>query len=321
MKRTALALTFIFALLISIIAGMTAASASQNGTNNQSNTAPTVSIVYPTDETVFNVSIEGVFFNVQYETNEPLSWAGFSIDGGSNVTATGNSTNYDEWINAGYQFDFGHNTLTLYANDTAGNWATPQTVTYLVDFYPDSTPPPSSPSSTLTNPSSPPSSPSVTNVTATTGSGVIVVVGISGNVTSSQMSNVIIATNQSADTTTVSFTVTGKSGTTGFNNITIPKSAVSYGTIPIIYIDGQYAQNQGYTQDSNNYYVWYTTSFSTHTISILFGTNSLMPEFPTWIILPLFAVIILLSTVFIRKRMPKKIAPYFDILTFSETRF
>jgi hypothetical protein len=31
-----------------------------------------------------------------------------------------------------------------------------------------------------------------------------------------------------------------------------------------------------------------------------------VPEFPTWIILPLFAVAILLSTVFIRKRIPKK---------------
>ena len=64
------------------------------------------------------------------------------------------------------------------------------------------------------------------------------------------MSNVTIATNQSAKTTTVSFTVTGESGTTGFGNITIPKSAVPYGTTPTIYIDGQPAQNQGYTQDS-----------------------------------------------------------------------
>jgi hypothetical protein len=30
----------------------------------------------------------------------------------------------------------------------------------------------------------------------------------------------------------VSFTVTGESGTTGFSNITIPKSAVPYGTTP-----------------------------------------------------------------------------------------
>jgi hypothetical protein len=61
----------------------------------------------------------------------------------------------------------------------------------------------------------------------------------------------------------VSFTVTGESGTTGFSNITIPISAVPYGTTPTIYIDGQQASNQGYTQDSNNYYVWYTTSAHT----------------------------------------------------------
>jgi hypothetical protein len=39
-------------------------------------------------------------------------------------------------------------------------------------------------------------------------------------------------------------------------------------------------------------------------------TPSTIPEFPTWIILPLFAVIALLSTLFVRKRMLKKIAPF-----------
>jgi hypothetical protein len=92
------------------------------------------------------------------------------------------------------------------------------------------------------------------------------------------MSSVTIATNQSASTTTVSFTVTGESGTTGFGNITIPISAVTYGTTPTIYIDGQPASNQGYTQDSNNYYVWYTTHFSTHQVSIVFTTASPSPS-------------------------------------------
>ena len=115
---------------------------------------------------------------------------------------------------------------------------------------------------------------SATTVSATTDSGATVDLAISGNITSSQMSNVTIATNQSARTTMVSFTVTGQSGTTGFSNITIPISAVPYGTIPTIYIDDQPAQNQGYTQDSNNYYVWYTTSFSTHQVSIVFTTAS-----------------------------------------------
>ena len=44
-----------------------------------------------------------------------------------------------------------------------------------------------------------------------------------------------------------------------------------------MYIDGQPAQNQGYTQDNDNYYVWYTTHFSTHQISIVFTASSPNP--------------------------------------------
>jgi hypothetical protein len=119
---------------------------------------------------------------------------------------------------------------------------------------------------------------SATTVPATTDNDATVDLTISGNITSSQMSNVTIAANQSANTTTVSFTVTGESGTTGFSNVTIQKSAVPYGTTPTIYIDGQPAQNRGYTQDSNNYYVWYTTHFSTHEVSIVFTTTSPSPS-------------------------------------------
>ena len=97
---------------------------------------------------------------------------------------------------------------------------------------------------------------------------------ISGNITSAQISNVTIATNQSSKITTLSFMVTGESGTTGFSNITIPKSDVPNGTAPTIYIDNQRASSQGFTQDSSNYYVWYTTSFSTHQVSIVFTRTS-----------------------------------------------
>jgi len=140
--------------------------------------------------------------------------------------------------------------------------------------------------SPLPIPSFPPSplasqTPTPTTVLATTDNGSTVNLAISGNITSTQMSNVTITTNPSAKTTTVSFTVTGESGTTGFSNITIPKSAVPYGTTPTIYIDGQTAQDQGYTQDSNNYYVWYTTHFSTHTISIVFTTTLSPTSSPT----------------------------------------
>ena len=55
-------------------------------------------------------------------------------------------------------------------------------------------------------------------------------------------------------------------------------------------------------------------SFLTNSSSILDFTVSsthTVPEFSAWTILPLFAVIILISTVFIRKRIPK-IASFFE---------
>lgn len=88
------------------------------------------------------------------------------------------------------------------------------------------------------------------------------------------MYNVIIATNQSATTTVLSFSLTGQNGTFGFSNITIAKNSVPYGKTPAVYIDDQLAPNQGFSQDDNNYYVWYTTHFSTHQIQIVFTSAS-----------------------------------------------
>jgi hypothetical protein len=122
------------------------------------------------------------------------------------------------------------------------------------------------------------------------------------------MSNLEITSNQSASTTTLSFTVTGQSGTTGFGNVTIPKSAVAFGTTPTIYIDNQPASSQGYTQDANNYYVWYTTHFSTHQLSIVFAAGSI-PEFSH---VALFSIIVAmvavtLSAVALTNRARKKL--------------
>jgi hypothetical protein len=88
------------------------------------------------------------------------------------------------------------------------------------------------------------------------------------------MSNLKLTTNQATKTTTLSFTVTGQSGTTGFGIITIPKSAVAYGTTPTVRIDGAKIQTQFYTVDTDNYYVWYNTNFSTHTITIEFADTT-----------------------------------------------
>ena len=160
--------------------------------------------------------------------------------------------------------------------------------------------PTTSPSPTAAQTPAP--TPTTTTILATTDTGSTVELAICGNVTCTQMSNVTISTNPSTSSTTVSFTVTGESGTAGFGNITIPKSAVPYGTTPTIYIDNQPAQSQGYTQDGSNYYVWYTTHFSTHEVSVVFTVSSSIPEFPSILILTLLVATTLAVTVEYRKK-------------------
>jgi hypothetical protein len=65
----------------------------------------------------------------------------------------------------------------------------------------------------------------------------------------------------------MSFTITEPKGTAGLGNITIPKSDISYGVSPEVYGNGQMISDQGYTQDTDNFYVWYTTSFDTNLVN------------------------------------------------------
>lgn len=95
---------------------------------------------------------------------------------------------------------------------------------------------------------------------------------IGGNISSSQVSNVYWVTNQTA--TKIYFTVTGESGTFGFGNLTIAKSRIPQATTPVIYVDNIIVPEQGYTQDTNNYYVWYSVHFSTHSIVIEFNSDA-----------------------------------------------
>ena len=152
-----------------------------------------------------------------------------------------------------------------------------------------------------------PSNVHAATVPATTGNGTTVYLTINGNISNLQMTNAAISNNKSAATATISFTLIGASGTTGFSNITIPKSAVSYGNKPSLSIDGKSTSSQGFAQDSNNYYVWYTTSFSnngvsagfgSHSVSIVFSSTSpspspTVPEFPA----QLLAITLLASMV------------------------
>ena len=129
MKKTALAPMIILIMLASPMLAVTHIKTA----SAQSNTAPIVSIVYPTNESSFNLEFgDAPYFRIPliYQTNTPLSWVGYSLDGRSNVTVTGNST----LVNGAWQ---SYPILTLYANDTSGNWATPQTVTFSIIMHPD----------------------------------------------------------------------------------------------------------------------------------------------------------------------------------------
>ena len=197
----------------------------------------------------------------------------------------GGSTIFTITPNSGYYIasittDAGAVTVTSSSGQTVSFTNVIAVHTITATFALTSTPTPPTPTPkppaapTPTTAPAPTQTPSVTTVPATTDRGTIVELAISGNVIGSQMTNVAITTNQSASTTTLSFTITGQSGTTGFGNVTIPRSAIPYGTTPAVIIDGQSVSNQGYTQDSSNYYVWYTTHFSTHKVSIVFTVTS-----------------------------------------------
>jgi hypothetical protein len=115
----------------------------------------------------------------------------------------------------------------------------------------------------------------------------------------------------------VSFIISGPKGTAGLGNMTIPKTAIPYGKNPVVYIDSQKAPNQGYTQDTNNFYVWYTTHFGTNLadigsqVTVQFAVPSTSPAVSTGLVLVVIITpveIILIFAVIAVKRLRQK--PY-----------
>ena len=104
-------------------------------------TSIVVSILSPSNNSIFgsllvNDTFPDVTFHLIYKTNEAPSWVGYNIDGGSNATVTHNDTVVDMAPQI-----YSH-TLTLFANDTQGNWATPQTVNFYIAINPGPAPTP-----------------------------------------------------------------------------------------------------------------------------------------------------------------------------------
>ena len=118
----------------------------------ESTPLPEITVLYPINGTFFNVSMGVLSFQLKYATNDTLSWLGYSVDDGQNRTAYGEWYDFEKrlydmegnpsvWAYDVFESNGNHN-LTLYANNTAGDWATPQTVTYLVNINADTTFPP-----------------------------------------------------------------------------------------------------------------------------------------------------------------------------------
>jgi hypothetical protein len=96
-------------------------------------TPPEIRLLSPANRSYGAVGNPYAAVPLIFETNVSLSWIGYSLDGGSNATATNGTL---------IEIPVGSQNLTVYANDTAGNWAAPQTVYYSIAVLPRTTPPP-----------------------------------------------------------------------------------------------------------------------------------------------------------------------------------
>ena len=226
---------------------------------------------------------------------------------GSASPATSGFFNSGVWTGSVTLSNAGSITLAVFDGNSHTGSCSPITVTAAV-----ATPTPTptaipTPASTATPTAAPTTTPNSTptpitskiEVTTTTGTTNYVIINSDSNITSSQISSATIASNQTATTTTLSFNVNGQSGTIGFGNMTISKSDIPYGTLPIVYIDGQQAQNQGFNQDSQNYYVWFTTHFSTHQVKVAFTGQPANPKssMSTFEMAALIALVIIIAVV------------------------
>lgn len=87
-----------------------------------------------------------------------------------------------------------------------------------------------------------------------------VTLAIQGNVSASQFNDLFFQNLPDwYNNTNINFDLTGLNGSTAFVNMTIPKSAILGGTEPAVATNGIIRINDGFTQDNENFYVWFTT--------------------------------------------------------------
>jgi hypothetical protein len=102
----------------------------------------------------------------------------------------------------------------------------------------------------------------------------------------------------------LSMNVTGLSGTSGYCDVLIPDGLL-FGTFSLSMDGYDLVEGTDYSQTHDGGYYKFDINYihSTHTITI--AASDAVPEFPAWMILPLFMTATLLAVMLYRKRLNK----------------
>lgn len=113
--------------ILQVFAQVPTGSVGRAAVNFTVNLPPKIVLLSP-GERVYNTTVILVNFTV----NKPVSWIAYSLDANINVTVSGNTTLAD--------LSYGNHTITIYAEDLAGNKGSSQNITFA--RYPEMAPPP-----------------------------------------------------------------------------------------------------------------------------------------------------------------------------------
>ena len=97
----------------------------------------------------------------------------------------------------------------------------------------------------------------------TTTSGSTVALTLDGNITSANLSQVLLQ--NSNGVYGVSFSISGIDGTVGEATLSIPKTDVPGGLVPSLFVNGNSTTVESFNQDGTSYYVTFSTTLASHT--------------------------------------------------------
>jgi parallel beta-helix repeat protein len=106
----------------------------------------------------------------------------------------------------------------------------------------------------------------------------------------------------SPESALIQFDVGGEKDTIGFCRVTVPKGLLTTEDSWTVLVEDD-PVTPTVNEDSTNTYLYFTYNHSTKTVKII-GTEAI-PEFPSWLILPLFLTATLVGVIF-RKRLSKR---------------